>query len=215
MKQPRRSTARGTRARAPLHAAHVLSVPSERALRVVVVSDTHSHPHPNAARVVSELSPDVILHGGDIGDLDVLAPLRAIAPVFAVRGNIDERAPEIPDSVELDLRTSDARVLKILLIHRAVYGPKLLPDAAALARRTSSSLVICGHSHVPFIGRDRGITLFNPGSIGPKRFHLPITLGLLSVTTTGSTLKHVSAETGETWLPSAGNAGSETSKRQA
>lgn len=179
----------------------LLAVPSDRALRVAVISDTHSHPHPNAARVVSELSPDIILHGGDIGDLDVLAPFRDIAPVFAVRGNIDEHAPDIPDSVELDLHANDAPLLKLLLIHRAVYGPKLLPDAAALARKVAASLVICGHSHVPFIGRDRGLTLFNPGSIGPKRFNLPITLGLLCVSARGSTLKHVSCETGETWLP--------------
>jgi putative phosphoesterase len=199
-----RSTARGKSARDERHAAHVLSVPPERALRVVVVSDTHSRPHPNAAHVVSELSPDVILHGGDIGDLDVLAPFRAIAPVFAVRGNIDEHAPDIPDSIELELHANGAPLLKLLVVHRAVYGPKLLPDAAALARRTSASLVICGHSHVPFIGRDRGITLFNPGSIGPKRFNLPITLGLMTVSITGSTLKHVSVETGETWLPARG-----------
>lgn len=179
----------------------MLSVPSDRAFRAVVVSDTHSRPHPNATRVVTELAPDVILHGGDIGDLHVLAPLRAIAPVFAVRGNIDEHAPDIPDSIELDLRANETRLLKILLVHRAVYGPKLLPDAAALARKASASLVICGHSHVPFIGRDQGFTLFNPGSIGPKRFNLPITLGLLCVTTAGSTLKHVSCETGEDWVP--------------
>jgi putative phosphoesterase len=195
------TTRRGKSARNELHAAHVLSVPPERALRVAVVSDTHSRPHPNAVRVVSELSPDVILHGGDIGDLGVLTPFRALAPLFAVRGNIDEHAPDVPDSVELELHSNGAPLLKILLVHRAVYGPRLLPDAAALARRTSASLVICGHSHVPFIGRDRGITLFNPGSIGPKRFNLPITLGLMTVSPTGSTLKHLSAETGETWLP--------------
>lgn len=187
--------------RASAHASHVLSVPPDRALRIVVVSDTHGRPHENATRVVSELSPDVILHGGDIGALDVLSPLRALAPVYAVRGNIDAPTPDVPDSIEFDVVANDALLLKILLVHRAVYGPKLLPDAAALARRISASLVICGHSHVPFIGRDKGITLFNPGSIGPKRFDLPITLGLSCVDTNGSTLKHVSCETGETWLP--------------
>lgn len=184
-----------------MHTSHVLSVPSERALRIVVVSDTHSRPHANACRVVSDLSPDVILHGGDIGDLDVLAPFRALAPVYAVRGNIDEHAPEVPDFIELDVVAGEKRVLKVLLVHRAVYGPKLLPDAAALARRTSASLVICGHSHVPFIGRDQGISLFNPGSIGPKRFDLPITLGLVCASATSTTLQHVSCETGEAWLP--------------
>lgn len=191
----------GSAARAWLHASHVLSVPADRALRIVVVSDTHGRAHPNAHRVVSELAPDVILHGGDIGDLDVLAPLRALAPVYAVRGNIDEHARAIPDFIELEVVAKEKRLLKILLVHRAVYGPKLLPDAAGLARRTSASLVICGHSHVPFIGRDKGLTLFNPGSIGPKRFALPITLGLVCASEAGTTLKHVSCETGETWLP--------------
>jgi putative phosphoesterase len=190
-------------AREASHASHVLSVPSDRDLRVVVVSDTHGRPHPNTTRVIGELSPDVILHGGDIGNLDVLRPLRTLAPLFAVRGNIDEHAPDIPDLVELELRANETRLLKILLIHRAVYGPRLLPEVAALARRSSATLVICGHSHVPFIGRDKGITLFNPGSIGPKRFDLPITLGLLCVSAAGASLKHVSCETGEDWLPSA------------
>lgn len=201
MKRDRSENSRRKAARELAQASHVLSVPSDRELRVVVVSDTHGRPHPNATRVVSDLSPDVILHGGDIGNLDVLSPLRALAPVFAVRGNIDEFVPDIPDFVELDFRASEARLLKVLLIHRAVYGPKLLPDVAALARRSSAALVICGHSHVPFIGRDKGVTLFNPGSIGPKRFDLPITLGLLCVSVAGTSLKHVSCETGQTWVP--------------
>jgi uncharacterized protein len=201
VKRDRSENSRRKAARDLAHASHVLSVPSDRELRVVVVSDTHGRPHPNATRVVSDLAPDVILHGGDIGNLDVLSPLRALAPVFAVRGNIDEFAPDIPDFVELDLRASEARLLKVLLIHRAVYGPKLLPDVAALARRSSATLVICGHSHVPFIGRDKGVSLFNPGSIGPRRFDLPITLGLLCVSVAGTSLKHVSCETGQTWVP--------------
>lgn len=187
--------------RASVHESHVLPVPSDRAFRIVVISDTHGRPHPNAREVIGDLAPDAILHGGDIGELDVLDPLRSLAPVFAVRGNIDARAPGVPDSIDLELKANETSLLKLLLVHRAVYGPKLLSDAAALARRTACSLVICGHSHVPFIGRDKGITLFNPGSIGPKRFDLPITLGLLCVSAGGSTLKHVSCETRQTWLP--------------
>jgi predicted phosphodiesterase len=60
---------------------------------------------------------------------------------------------------------------------------------------------VCGHSHVPFIGSDRGLTVFNPGSIGPRRFSLPIVFGRIDLGTTGVKLAHVSVETGQTWLP--------------
>ena len=62
------------------------------AVRIAVVADTHSHPHADAAAQLAARTPDAILHAGDIGELDVLDALRAIAPVFAVRGNIDGRA---------------------------------------------------------------------------------------------------------------------------
>jgi hypothetical protein len=62
-------------------------------------------------------------------------------------------------------------------------------------------MVICGHSHVPFIGRDKGLIVFNPGSIGPRRFQLPIVFGVLRLGPGGISLRHVSCETGETWLP--------------
>jgi predicted phosphodiesterase len=62
-------------------------------------------------------------------------------------------------------------------------------------------MVLCGHSHVPFLGRDKGLVVLNPGSIGPRRFQLPITLGVLDLAQTGISLRHVSCETGETWLP--------------
>jgi hypothetical protein len=61
--------------------------------------------------------------------------------------------------------------------------------------------VVCGHSHVPFIGRDRGLTVFNPGSIGPRRFHLPIVFGTMDVTPAGLRLGHVDCETGAPWTP--------------
>jgi predicted phosphodiesterase len=118
-----------------------------------------------------------------------------------VRGNIDERAPGLADTMDVEFVAGERSVLKLLLIHIAVYGPKLRADVARLAGAHSARLVLCGHSHVPFMGRDKGITLFNPGSIGPRRFDLPITLGVLKISTSGISLRHVSCETGETWLP--------------
>jgi predicted phosphodiesterase len=61
--------------------------------------------------------------------------------------------------------------------------------------------VVCGHSHIPFIARDRGVGVFNPGSIGPRRFGLPIVLGSIEITDTGAALKHIDCETGKPWMP--------------
>ena len=170
-------------------------------LRVAVVADTHSRPHPAAYDRLRALSPAAVLHAGDIGDLQVLEDLAQIAPVHAVRGNIDERAPHLPDVLSIDIRAGGDSALKLLLMHIAVYGPRLRADAARLAADAGARVVVCGHSHVPFLGRDRGLTVFNPGSIGPRRFHLPIVFGTIAVTPTGVRLAHVDCETGRAWSP--------------
>lgn len=179
-----------------LRTATATIAPEHGALRLAVVADTHGSPHPNTAKLLADLAPDAILHGGDIGDLTVLDELREIAPVFAVRGNIDTKARELPDILVID-----AGPLRMLLTHIAVYGPKLRAEVAAAAKQAKASLVVCGHSHVPFIGSDRGLTVFNPGSIGPRRFSLPILFGTISLTPRGVKLAHISAETGAAWLP--------------
>jgi putative phosphoesterase len=165
-------------------------------VRLVAVADTHSHPHANTARRLAELAPAAILHGGDIGDRAVLDQLAEIAPVYAVRGNIDADKRDLPDVLTLDVGA-----LRILLTHIAVYGPRLRGEIAKLAKADHASLVVCGHSHVPFIGRDQGVTVFNPGSIGPRRFSLPIVLGTIDVSPAGIRLQHIDAETGAVWLP--------------
>jgi putative phosphoesterase len=170
-------------------------------LRLAVVADTHSHPHPQAAAHIAELGVQGILHGGDIGDLTVLDELASIAPVIAVRGNIDSRAPHVPDAVTIDIEAEGHTVLKLLLMHIVVYGPKIRADAARLAHQSGAKLIVCGHSHVPFIGRDRGLTVFNPGSIGPRRMHLPIVFGVLEIQAEKLSLRHIDCETGEAWLP--------------
>jgi uncharacterized protein len=193
-----------SRCRSPQHRRHqseVVAIPAHGAFTAVVVADTHGQPHPNARAVIQRLAPDLIFHAGDIGDLAVLDQLRQLAPLLAVRGNIDERASELADSLDVELWAGQRSVLKLLLTHIAVYGPKLRADVARLAAAHSARVVLCGHSHVPFLGRDKGIVLFNPGSIGPKRFQLPITLGVLEVRPSGISLRHVSCETGQTWLP--------------
>jgi putative phosphoesterase len=170
-------------------------------LRLAIVADTHSDPHPQVRTWIAALAPNAILHAGDIGALHVLDDLAKIAPVIAVRGNIDERAAHIPDAMIIDIRAGDASAFKLLLMHIAVYGPKIRADAAKLATDNGARLIVCGHSHVPFVGRDRGLTVFNPGSIGPRRMQLPIVFGVLEIASSKLTLWHVDCETGKEWKP--------------
>jgi len=176
----------------------VVSIPMGAAgkLRLVAVADTHSQPHPAAAGHIAALAPDAILHAGDIGDLSVLEALAATAPVHAVRGNIDVRVG-LPDLLVVDL----GGLLRLIVFHIAVAGPRLRADAARLARAEGASMVVCGHSHVPFIGESSGITVFNPGSVGPRRFSLPIVFGTLEVSAAGVRLGHIDAVTGRPWSP--------------
>lgn len=168
-------------------------------LRIVAVADTHSRPHRNLGRHVAALAPDRILHAGDIGDASVLCALEKLAPVTAVRGNIDSK--DEPDVVTIDVRDGDRTALRILLTHIAVSGPKLRADVARLAKSEDATLVVCGHSHIPFVTEDRGVTVFNPGSAGPRRFQLPILFGVIDIGPTGVSLRHIDCETGTRWSP--------------
>jgi len=174
----------------------------EGELRLVAVADSHGKPHPRCAELIAKERPHHILHAGDIGDLAVLAQLGAIAPVSAVRGNIDGHGTEIPDVRVLSIHDrNDSTLLKILLIHIAVNGPRLRADVVRRAGAEDASVVVCGHSHVPFLGQDRGLAMFNPGSIGPRRFQLPILFGVIHVTRERVTMQHIDCESGNTWTP--------------
>ena len=190
-----------TKARPFVQSEATLPLDGQGALRLAIVADTHSQPHPKAKSWIAAHSVHAILHAGDIGDLTVLKELAAIAPVIAVRGNIDERAPQVPDVVTIDVRASAESALKMLLLHIAVQGPRIRADAARLAAANGAKLIVCGHSHVPFVGRDRGLTVFNPGSIGPRRFQLPIVFGLLEIAAGKLSLRHLDCETGKDWTP--------------
>jgi uncharacterized protein len=185
-----------------LHSANTrVEMRADGSLTLAVVADTHSNPHPNAARWIAQLTPDAILHAGDIGDLSVLDQLAELGRVIAVRGNIDERAHDVPDAVSIELRQGESSALTLLLMHIAVAGPRIRADAAGLAHEAGAKLIVCGHSHVPFIGRDRGLTVFNPGSIGPRRMHLPIVLGVIEIKAGKLSMRHLDCETGEPWVP--------------
>jgi putative phosphoesterase len=204
--------ARGPR---PARRSASLALRGDGTLTIACVADTHSQPHAAIAERLAAIAPDAILHAGDIGDPAVIAGLAATAPVFAVRGNIDTRsafpdvltldvvAPGDPGDPDADSTDGPGGVprLRIYLTHIAVAGPRLRGDVARAARAERAQLVVCGHSHVPFIGRERELTVFNPGSIGPRRFHLPIVFGTIAITPQAVRLAHVDCETGQPWLP--------------
>ena len=179
----------------------VLPMHPDGSLRLGVVADTHSAPNERGLMHLAALRPDFILHGGDIGDLSVLEQLATIAPVHAVRGNIDTRAPQLPDVLTIELTHEGRSQLTLLLMHIAIAGARIRPDAAKRARAAGASVIVCGHSHVPFIGQERGLSIFNPGSIGPRRFQLPILFGVLELSPTTVSLRHFDCETGLPWSP--------------
>jgi hypothetical protein len=170
-----------------------------RGVRIVAISDTHGRPHPNLGERIDELSPDLILHAGDVGELGIVRLLEKRARVIAVRGNVDER--DLPDLVTIELSNDSGAAVRILMTHVALVGLKLWADVRRIARAEGASLVVCGHTHVPFVGRDGDIAVFNPGSVGPCRFLLPIVIGVIEVRDRDVSMRHVDCETGAPWVP--------------
>lgn len=139
-------------------------------MRIGIISDTHGLLRPEATAALAGC--ELILHAGDVGDIAVLETLRRIAPVTAIRGNIDTAGAcaNLPatEAVELDGRL-------LYLVHN-IADLDLQPKAASIAA------VIFGHSHQPEIAWRDGVLYFNPGSAGPRRFRLPVALGILECT---------------------------------
>jgi uncharacterized protein len=142
---------------------------TENELRIGVVSDTHGVLRAEARAFLADC--DYIIHGGDIGDAAILDELAALAPLIAVRGNNDSQ-PWANHLRETELVRMGG--VFVYIIHDL---SKLDVDPEAIGVR----VVICGHSHRPLIGKRAGILYVNPGSCGPKRFKLPISIGELVV----------------------------------
>jgi uncharacterized protein len=140
-----------------------------RVIRVGVISDTHGLLRPEALKALQ--GAEHILHAGDVGDAAILDALRAIAPVTAIRGNIDEGGPcsYLPPTELVELGGKN-----IYMLHD-VKKLDLNPEAAGI------SAVIFGHSHRPLSEWRRGVLFLNPGSAGPRRFELPVTLAWLLI----------------------------------
>ena len=138
-------------------------------MRVGIISDTHGLLRPEALAALEGV--DHILHAGDVGDAAILTSFAQIAPLTAIRGNIDRSGAcaALPDTEFIELGGHD-----IYLLHD-VHALDLDPVAAGI------HVVVSGHSHRPSVERRKGVLYINPGSAGPQRFSLPISVGFLDM----------------------------------
>jgi uncharacterized protein len=138
-------------------------------VKIGVVSDTHGLLRPEVAPALAGV--ERILHLGDVGKAEVLEDLQKIAPVTAVRGNVDKEGAcaRLP---ETEVVLVEGRYIYMLHDVKTLH---LDPAAARFAA------VLSGHTHVPNFHTKKGVLYFNPGSCGPRRFELPVTVGLLTV----------------------------------
>lgn len=138
-------------------------------MRIGLISDTHGLLRPEALHALAGV--EHIIHAGDIGGPEVIESLRNIAPVDAVRGNNDKGpwAAQFPERLALEFGGVGIHVLHDV--------NELDVDPAAAGFR----VIIAGHSHKPHITDREGVLFVNPGSAGPRRFSLPVTLGYLTV----------------------------------
>jgi len=137
--------------------------------RIGVISDTHGLVRSEALRALR--GADLIVHAGDVGTPEVLDALRTIAPVVAVRGNND-RGRWARALAETEVVEQSGRVLYVLHdVHELDVDP----------RAAGYDAVIAGHSHQPRVERRDGVLYLNPGSAGPRRFRLPVSVARLRV----------------------------------
>ena len=142
---------------------------SDQTSWIGVISDTHGLLRPEALELLR--GANYIIHAGDVGDPEILDRLREIAPVVAVRGNIDRGtwANRFPATDILEVNGTS-----IYILHN-IDDLDLNPKMAGFAA------VVYGHSHVPEQETRSGVLYLNPGSAGPRRFKLPVTVGKLTV----------------------------------
>ena len=154
----------------------------QSACRIGIISDTHGLLRPEAVAALQR--SDLIIHAGDIGAESVLDTLRRIAPVFAVRGNNDhgDWAEKIPASGYVK-----AGGLSLYVLHN-------LNELEQAPSPDTCAAVIAGHSHRASVQDREGVLFINPGSAGPKRFHLPVTIARLTINNGGLTCSVIEIE---------------------
>jgi putative phosphoesterase len=142
---------------------------AEKRITLGVISDTHGLLRPEAVEALR--GSDRILHAGDIGAPKILETLAKIAPVTAVRGNVDTAswARALPQT-----EVVEAGGVSIYILHD-LGQLDLKPEAAGFR------VVVYGHSHQPQMEEKNGVLYFNPGSAGPRRFSLPVSVGRLTI----------------------------------
>jgi hypothetical protein len=127
---------------------------------VAILGDTHGLFRPELAEHLSGI--DLIVHSGDVGQVTVLHRLKQYAPVIAVRGNVDDHIDGLPENELISIRG------RLIYILHVLANLDLDPAVAGLA------MVVSGHSHQPLIRTTKGVLYVNPGSVGPRRFKLPV-----------------------------------------
>lgn len=137
--------------------------------KIGVISDTHGLVRPGVQTAFEDV--DMILHAGDVGSVEILRSLEKIAPVTAVCGNMDNSA--------LGILLSDTELIKLGDV--TIY---MLHDLLQLDKKQETldiQIVISGHTHRPSLTTHNNVTYLNPGSAGPKRYGLPITVAILNI----------------------------------
>ena len=138
-----------------------------KSLVIGLISDTHGLLRPEAVAALA--GSDFIVHAGDIGSIEVLKGLARLAPVTAIRGNVDTTGPcaalSATDLIEIG-NTS------IYMVH-SIHDLDIKPEAAGVR------VVVSGHTHKPAADERNGVLYLNPGSIGPRRFRLPVSMAIL------------------------------------
>ena len=137
--------------------------------RVGVISDTHGLMRPEALAALKD--SELIIHAGDIGKVDVLESLRRIAPVLAIRGNNDRESWAKGMADVLNLQVNGFKLQVIHNVHEIEDDPM----------EDEISVVISGHSHQPNVAKRDDILFVNPGSAGPRRFKLPVSLARINL----------------------------------
>lgn len=149
-----------------------------RTMKIGVISDTHGLLRPEVAPALAGV--DRILHLGDVGKVSILAELEKIAPVTAIRGNVDTEGAcaKLSETDVVLIENPPHAGIYLYMLHD-VIALHIDPAAAKFAA------VLHGHTHVPNFYTKKDVLYFNPGSCGPRRFELPVTIGILTIDSDG------------------------------
>lgn len=137
--------------------------------KIGLISDTHGLLRPEVLPAFREV--DLILHAGDAGNAGIIGELKKIAPIHLVRGNIDTH----DWAYKLDDRKVITVENKRIYMHHNIKEIKVDPSG------TEYDIILCGHSHKPLIEERGKVLVVNPGSAGPRRFNLPVTVAILYI----------------------------------